>query len=162
MLTAYWATTGRTVLAWMTVTASRDIYRYVTFVRDAAGNWSQVGSYTLLTNADRSTNYWLGDFSLHAGNPPSSRGVVEGVDLGLSFAHYFQSVPPVCRLSGYWSGRSRQCVRQGHSEPGSVRELLRSDAVQLQLRRDGCDRASRCRFRPVGTLSNWMPCRSLW
>jgi len=75
-------------------TPLRDIYRYVTFVRDAVGNWSFVSTtYTLLTNADRSTNYWLGDYApLHGGS--GSPGVVDGPDIGLLSVHYFTTVQP--------------------------------------------------------------------
>ncbi len=66
---------------------ARSIYRYVTFVRDAAGNWSEVGSYALLTNADRSTSYWLGNFI----NGTGPAGVVDGIDLAVLSAHYFAS-----------------------------------------------------------------------
>jgi hypothetical protein len=68
----------------------RSIYRYVTFVRDRAGNWSQVSSYALQDDADRSTNYWLGDFTGDTLSNPVPRGVVEGVDLGLLSTYYFK------------------------------------------------------------------------
>ncbi len=68
----------------------RDIYRYVTFVKDAGGNWSIGDTVEILENADRSTNYWLGDFST-ADSPGDSlsRGRVDTDDLGLMSAVYF-------------------------------------------------------------------------
>jgi hypothetical protein len=76
-------------------TPLRSIYRYVTFVRDAVGNWSTVApsTYTLTANADRSTNYWLGDYApLHGLGGPT--GYVDGPDLTLLSAHYFEAVGP--------------------------------------------------------------------
>jgi hypothetical protein len=73
---------------WKDAVTARDIYRYVTFVKDATGNWSQVASYTIGANADRSTNYWLGDFS----PDPASAGIVNGSDLSELSMYYFQTV----------------------------------------------------------------------
>ncbi|MBI5060521.1 T9SS type A sorting domain-containing protein [candidate division KSB1 bacterium] len=71
----------------------RDIYRYLTFVRDAGGNWSTGFAPTMGVNADRSTNYWLGDFSTADGvGPTSSRGRVDSDDLTLLSVVYFSSV----------------------------------------------------------------------
>lgn len=70
--------------------AFRDIYRYVTFVKDAGGNWSVGEPVVMLTNADRSTNYWLGDFSTaDAAGLFGSRGYVDTEDLGLLSPVYF-------------------------------------------------------------------------
>ena len=71
----------------------RDVYRFVTFVKDVSGNWSQVSSYGAAVNADRSTNYWLGDFSMdveddYTGNTES--GAVAGYDLSLFTISYFK------------------------------------------------------------------------
>ncbi|MCB9365886.1 MAG: T9SS type A sorting domain-containing protein [Calditrichaeota bacterium] len=68
----------------------RDIYRYVTFVKDAGGNWSISEPVVLLQNADRSTNYWLGDFATADDTgDPSSRGRVDNWDLDLLSLVYF-------------------------------------------------------------------------
>lgn len=68
----------------------RDIYRYVTFVKDAGGNWSIGDTVEIGINADRSTNYWLGDFSTADGSgDPNSRGRVDTDDLSLLSAVYF-------------------------------------------------------------------------
>jgi len=70
--------------------AFRDIYRYVTFVKDAGGNWSVGAPVVMTTNADRSTNYWLGDFSTaDAAGMTGSRGYVDTEDLGLLSPVYF-------------------------------------------------------------------------
>ncbi len=70
--------------------AYRDIYRYVTFVKDAGGNWSVGAPVSMTVNADRSTNYWLGDFSTADGaGLPGSRGRVDSDDLGLLSPVYF-------------------------------------------------------------------------
>lgn len=66
----------------------RDIYRYVTFVKDNGGNWSLVGTYSIGTNADRSTNYWLGDYTADVTNP-APYGWVGGADLDLLSVVYF-------------------------------------------------------------------------
>ncbi|MFH1011764.1 MAG: cohesin domain-containing protein, partial [bacterium] len=73
----------------------RDIYRYVTFVKDNGGNWSQVSNYTILTNADRSTNYWLGDYTMDVvDDPDASTGRVGGADLVMLSGVYFTAAPP--------------------------------------------------------------------
>ncbi len=73
----------------------RDIYRYVTFVKDAGGNWSTGYATTPETNVDHSTNYWLGDFSpADAGGFDNSRGRVDTDDLNLLSAVYFTSQAP--------------------------------------------------------------------
>ncbi|MCL4306642.1 T9SS type A sorting domain-containing protein [bacterium] len=70
--------------------AYRDIYRYVTFVKDAGGNWSLNAPVAMLQNADRSTNYWLGDFSTADDvGDPYSRGRVDNDDLASLSAVYF-------------------------------------------------------------------------
>ncbi len=70
--------------------AYRDVYRYVTFVRDAGGNWSIGDTVSVLQNADRATNYWLGDFSTaDAVGDTHSRGRVDTDDLSLLSAVYF-------------------------------------------------------------------------
>ncbi|MBK8127941.1 MAG: T9SS type A sorting domain-containing protein [bacterium] len=69
----------------------RDIYRYVTFVKDAGGNWSVGDTVEFLENADRSTNYWLGDWvtaDVGAGNFNSS-GRVNTADLNVLPPVYF-------------------------------------------------------------------------
>ena len=73
----------------------RDIYRYVTFVKDAGGNWSTGYTKVPGTNVDRSTNYWLGDFSTaDADNGlDQSRGRVDTDDLGLLSVVYFSNAP---------------------------------------------------------------------
>jgi parallel beta-helix repeat protein len=74
--------------------AYRDIYRYVTFVKDQGGNWSVGAPVMMLQNADRSTNYWLGDFSTADGaGLPGSRGRVDSDDLALLSVVYFAAVP---------------------------------------------------------------------
>ncbi|NUO19739.1 right-handed parallel beta-helix repeat-containing protein [bacterium] len=74
-------------------TTWRDIYRYVTFVRDAGGNWSTGYAPVQGTNVDRSTNYWLGDFSPADDNGSNnSRGRVDTDDLTLLSAVYFSNV----------------------------------------------------------------------
>ncbi len=71
----------------------RDVYRYVTLVRDAGGNWSVGDTVAILQNADRSTNYWLGDFSTaDAIGDPNSRGRVDTDDLSLLSSVYFTAV----------------------------------------------------------------------
>jgi hypothetical protein len=77
----------------------RDIYRYITFVKDAGGNWSVnkpvIGHWDHLTagNADRSTNYWLGDFTpADAGGMSGSAGFVDTEDLDVLAASYFKQV----------------------------------------------------------------------
>ncbi|MFZ5432218.1 MAG: right-handed parallel beta-helix repeat-containing protein [Calditrichota bacterium] len=81
----------------------RDIYRYVTFVKDAGDNWSIDESVIVGTNADQSTNYWLGDFSTadNSGDP-MSRGRVNTEDLTLLSAVYFTAVPGDYRNIGPW------------------------------------------------------------
>jgi hypothetical protein len=107
--------------AWDTVGTTdheqRDIYRFVTFVRDASGNWSQVTAYNQNHNADRSTNYWLGDFTMDTDNDcPSdgSSGAVEGADLGIFTASYFKGAntgyQPRCDIgpeTGYPQGENQ-------------------------------------------------------
>ncbi len=81
--------------SWVDESEDRGIYRYVTFVQDNAGNWSQLGGYTLNINADRSTNYWLGDYSREVTTSPDpSDGDVFTADLSLLSSVYFTSVPP--------------------------------------------------------------------
>jgi hypothetical protein len=72
----------------------RDIYRYVTFVEDAGGNWSMVASYTLNKDADRSTNYWLGDYVPFDTPGSLVYGRVNSEDLGALSANYFTVVQP--------------------------------------------------------------------
>ncbi|MBK6765055.1 MAG: T9SS type A sorting domain-containing protein [bacterium] len=78
--------------SWIDDSEDRDIYRYVTYIQDAGGNWSvATGGYTLNVNADRATNYWLGDYSrdVYVGDPDA--GTVLGPDLSLLSAVYFTS-----------------------------------------------------------------------
>ncbi|MCB1060655.1 MAG: T9SS type A sorting domain-containing protein [Calditrichaeota bacterium] len=82
-------------------TSWRDIYRYVTFVKDAAGNWSTGYTTNPGTNVDHATNYWLGDFA-PADNSGlnNSRGKVDTDDLQLLSGVYFgtgtyQNIGPV-------------------------------------------------------------------
>ena len=77
----------------------RDIYRYVTYVKDPGGNWSVnepvIPHWSNLTggNADRSTNYWLGDFATaDAGGMSGSRGYVDMEDLSVLSTSYFKRV----------------------------------------------------------------------
>jgi hypothetical protein len=86
----------------------RDIYRYVTIVKDAGGNWSIGDTVEILENADRSTNYWLGDFSTaDAPGDTFSRGRVDTDDLGLLSAVYFtnaggyRNIGPVSVENGF-------------------------------------------------------------
>ena len=80
--------------AWTDATPARDIYRYITFVKDVAGNWSDAG--TAVTQLDHSTNYWLGDFDpYHTGaGIGTSEGRVNIQDLTTLSVNYFQTVPP--------------------------------------------------------------------
>lgn len=71
----------------------RDVYRFVTFVKDVSGNWSEVSSYGHGLTADRSTNYWLGDVTMDLdddmpGN--ASSGAVEGADKSIFRTSYFK------------------------------------------------------------------------
>lgn len=86
---AYWEDVDA---SWIDESEDRDIYRYVTFVQDGGGNWSVVGSYTLNANADRATNYWLGDYSREVTvSPDASDGDVFSADLSLLSGVYFTS-----------------------------------------------------------------------
>jgi hypothetical protein len=88
---SYWKDEDAT---WQDESEHRGIYRYITFVKDAAGNASLVSGYGLNTNADRSTNYWLGDYSRDASpDPNGSSGIVNTQDIALLSAYYFMSVP---------------------------------------------------------------------
>lgn len=79
--------------------AHRDIYRYVTFVRDAGGNWSVGDSVEMMVNADRSTNYWLGDFSpADSSGDPFSSGRVDTDDLSLLSSVYFTNTGGFCNI----------------------------------------------------------------
>ncbi len=94
----YWLDDGRVfggvLPGWPNGTEERDVYRYVTFVQDIGGNWSSSAVDPHWTsppgNADRSTNYWLGDFApVSAAGLPGSRGYVDTDDLGFLSTHYF-------------------------------------------------------------------------
>ncbi|MBI5060522.1 T9SS type A sorting domain-containing protein [candidate division KSB1 bacterium] len=82
-------------VSWNDSTPHRDVYRYVAFVSDAAGNWSRASAYVDGQNCGFATNYWLGDYSRDImPGPNGSAGVVDGPDLGLLAANYFMDCPP--------------------------------------------------------------------
>jgi len=92
---AYWLYKDATWTVSGTDNEERDIYRFVTFVKDAGGNWSELSACTQNVNADRSTNYWLGDFSMDLDDDiTGSSFAVEGYDLSLFTSAYFKRVPP--------------------------------------------------------------------
>ncbi len=71
----------------------RDVYRYVTFVRDNGGNWSTGAvvphwDFPNGGNADRSTNYWLGDFAASDAGGFGS-GHVNSEDVTVLSTYYF-------------------------------------------------------------------------
>lgn len=85
--TSYWLDSDS---LWSDSAGHREIYRYITFVQDAGGNWSQDTLFVLNQNADRSCNYWLGDFvPLDTIGTPASCGRVNSEDLAALSAHYF-------------------------------------------------------------------------
>ncbi len=94
----YWRDDGRVfgggAPGWPDGGEARDVYRYVTFVQDAGGNWSSSAIDPTWTsppgNADRATNYWLGDFApVSAPGLAGSRGYVDTDDLGFLASNYF-------------------------------------------------------------------------
>jgi hypothetical protein len=81
--------------SWSDPGGHRNIYRYVTFVEDQSGNWSQNAACVIGQNADRSTNYWLGDFiPMDTAGTPASEGRVNSEDLAALSAHYFTTTDP--------------------------------------------------------------------
>jgi hypothetical protein len=89
--------------SWTHASPARDIYRYVTFTKDAAGNWSNAGASA--GQFDHSTNYWLGDFA-----PAPTDGAVNTSDLQDFSAAYFQTghnifdIGPENHENGYGKG----------------------------------------------------------
>jgi len=112
--------------------AYRDIYRYVTFVKDAGGNWSVGAPVSMTANADRSTNYWLGDFSTADGTGlPGSRGRVDSDDLGLLSPVYFtntggyRNIGPVAVENGN--------IGKGIPDPDGLGAINFSDLVPFSF-----------------------------
>jgi hypothetical protein len=86
---ALWDTTGAEGVG----AERRDIYRYASFVKSACGLWSRLaGGYAIGSNADRSTNYWLGDYTMDVSNDPDgSSGAVNTADKILLSQDYFEA-----------------------------------------------------------------------
>lgn len=111
--------------SWVDESEDRDVYRYVTFVKDAGGNWSQVAGpsyYALNVNADRSTNYWLGDYSRDATTDPNgSSGTVNTADLSLLSGVYFTAVPPTPAFYDIGPEDAENGIGKGNPTPdGSI------------------------------------------
>jgi hypothetical protein len=104
--------------SWNDESEDRGIYRYVTFIKDAGGNLSTVAGYSLNMNADRSTNYWLGDYTRDVTpDPNGSSGIVSTADLSLLSAIYFTSVPPTASLYDIGPENSENDLGKGIPSP---------------------------------------------
>jgi hypothetical protein len=107
--------------SWVNNSEDRDIYRYVTFVRDNGGNWSQVAGYAINTNADRATNYWLGDYTRDLlVSPDASDGIVDGPDLGYLSGVYFTAVIPATRIFDIGTENAENGIGKGIPIPDGV------------------------------------------
>ncbi|MCL4306537.1 right-handed parallel beta-helix repeat-containing protein [bacterium] len=108
----------------------RDIYRYVTFVKDAGGNWSLNSPVAMLQNADRSTNYWLGDFSTADDpGPVNSRGRVDNDDLAILSPVYFTNAGGYRNIGPVWLPAENGTVGKSIPDPDGAGAINFQDLV---------------------------------